>query len=252
MKNNKEIRISAKDLGAMALPDFCPRCFWVKRKIKKVPFQIFPGIFSTIDAYTKHVMHMIFDAYLRGNDPASYWIRTNMPHIATAKRWLKVPHWSKFTRFDPASGITLSGVPDDFYEIADGQNTYHVMPDYKTAKYTENQDKLLPMYRVQQNGYKWIGGINGYNVIDMPLCYCEPLSLNDAMENEVKVVAEGGFLMAFRVKCLEIAEDQEYVLELMQKYRDLIEKSTPPEGLPGCKDCQGLDKIVLYLNKEED
>ena len=46
-----QLRISAKSLGELALPDFCPRCFWLKTKARgKLPFQIFPGIFSSIDA----------------------------------------------------------------------------------------------------------------------------------------------------------------------------------------------------------
>jgi len=53
-----QLRISAKNLGAMLLPEFCPRCFWFKLKTgNKLPFQIFPGIFSSIDAYTKRVVH---------------------------------------------------------------------------------------------------------------------------------------------------------------------------------------------------
>jgi len=45
-----KLRISAKNLGELALSDFCPRCFWLKLHAKRLPFQIFPGIFSSIDA----------------------------------------------------------------------------------------------------------------------------------------------------------------------------------------------------------
>ena len=51
------LRISAKTLGELALPDFCQRYFWLKLHAKQLPFQIFPGIFSLIDAYTKRVVH---------------------------------------------------------------------------------------------------------------------------------------------------------------------------------------------------
>jgi hypothetical protein len=61
------LRISAKNLGALALPDFCPRCFWLKSRTKVLPFQIFPGIFSSIDSYTKRVVHAWIDA--NGNAP---------------------------------------------------------------------------------------------------------------------------------------------------------------------------------------
>jgi len=48
-----QLRISAKNLGELARPEFCPRCFWLRAHAKRLPFQIFPGIFSSIDAYTK-------------------------------------------------------------------------------------------------------------------------------------------------------------------------------------------------------
>ncbi len=57
-----QFRISAKNRGELAFPDFCPRCFWLRTKAKnKLPFQIFPGIFSSIDAYTKRVVHAWID-----------------------------------------------------------------------------------------------------------------------------------------------------------------------------------------------
>ena len=60
--NPNVLRISAKNLGALALPGFCPRCFWLKLKAQnRLPFQIFPGIFSSIDAYTKRVVHAWID-----------------------------------------------------------------------------------------------------------------------------------------------------------------------------------------------
>ena len=52
-----QLRISAKNLGGLAKPDFYPRCFWLKSRARQLPFQIFPGIFSSIDAYTKRVVH---------------------------------------------------------------------------------------------------------------------------------------------------------------------------------------------------
>ena len=58
MRTRSDLRISAKNLGAFALPGFCPRCFWLQLRVEnRLPFQIFPGIFSSIDAYTKRVVH---------------------------------------------------------------------------------------------------------------------------------------------------------------------------------------------------
>ena len=66
----EQIRISAKNLGAAALPDFCPRCFWLRLR-NKLPFQIFPGIFSSIDSYNKRIVHSWFNKHNRPPD----WMR---------------------------------------------------------------------------------------------------------------------------------------------------------------------------------
>jgi hypothetical protein len=65
---------------------------------------------------------------------------------------LTVPHWSKFFTVDSETGIKLNGMPDDIFKMADGR---YFIVDYKTAKFTDNQDKLLPLYVVQLNGYAY-------------------------------------------------------------------------------------------------
>ena len=47
----------------------------------------------------------------------------------------------------------LTGVPDDIFIMADGR---YFIWDYKTARFTDNQDALIGMYRVQLNGYALI------------------------------------------------------------------------------------------------
>jgi hypothetical protein len=54
------LQISGKDLGALAMKGFCPRCFWISGRTR-LPWQIFPGIFSSIDSYSKKVVHGQFD-----------------------------------------------------------------------------------------------------------------------------------------------------------------------------------------------
>ncbi len=58
------IKISAKNLGYTALADFCPRCYWLRIRLShKLPYSTFPGIFSSIDAYTKSCVHHIIDSH---------------------------------------------------------------------------------------------------------------------------------------------------------------------------------------------
>lgn len=137
------LRISAKNLGHLAMPDACPRCFWVQTHFK-LPYQIFPGIFSSIDAYTKKVIHL----HLAETGHLPTW----MTGFGDIGRPIHVPHHSKFFVTDPKTGVTLTGVPDEMTESDAGI----WILDYKTAKFTGNQDKLLPIYRAQLNGYALI------------------------------------------------------------------------------------------------
>jgi hypothetical protein len=59
-----KLTISAKTLASLAMPDLCPRCFWIQMHLEGgLPFQIFPWIFSSIDAYGKRLVHSWFDRH---------------------------------------------------------------------------------------------------------------------------------------------------------------------------------------------
>jgi len=95
------VRISGKDLGAIALADFCPRCFWVKLHSKgQLPYQIFPGIFSSIDAYTKRVVHAWFDE--AGEPPP--WLKG----LDGVTGYKEPPTYHKFNTINDEFGINLN------------------------------------------------------------------------------------------------------------------------------------------------
>lgn len=223
-----DARISAKDLGALVMPDFCPRCFWIKRNIKKLPWQIFPGIFSSIDSYTKKMVHNYFDI-LSAPPP---WL----PEIKDAKRYLKTLHWSKFIRRDPETGITVSGVTDDVFECED---LSRIIVDYKTAKFTENADKLFPIYEVQLNGYAWVEEGFGSKVRDdLPLIYCEPVT-----EPDILRIEDTGFNMSFLVKSVLIKKQTEMIPALLKTVHDILSNGIPASN-ETCEDCTSLDNIL--------
>ena len=90
---SSQIRISAKTLGSLALEDFCPRCFWLKMKLEqKLPWFIFPGIFSSIDSYSKNITWSYFDKY--GKLPK--WFAP----YGTFMRPVQVPHHTRFFVID--------------------------------------------------------------------------------------------------------------------------------------------------------
>ena len=236
--SNEQIRISAKNLGQLALPNYCPRCFWIKLKLNnKLPWQIFPGIFSTIDSYSKKITWQYFEKFNRVPpwfDP--YGDFTGL---------VPVPGWSKFCIDVEQFNIQLTGVPDDIFIMEDGR--YFII-DYKTAKYTGNQDALLPMYQVQLNGYAYIFEKLGMGEIGgLGLCYYEPQGDAPTVNFET-VLQDDGFLMPFRAHLKKIELDPEgVVLPLLKEVRRFGGMEKAPGGRDGCGDCEILSRIMSIL-----
>ncbi len=153
-KQDKSRIISAKDLGALALPDFCPRCFWIERRFGKPP-GIFPGIFSTLDAVTKRSVHSSF----KDKDEPPSWLNiSGATGVEEGDIYFKLPM--------DETGWILVGKPDDIFKLKD--ETYHIV-DYKTAKFTGRQDELFPMYEVQLNSYAFLAEKYGFKIKEVPV-----------------------------------------------------------------------------------
>lgn len=227
-------RISAKTLGSLALPGFCERCFWIEMRFEgRLPFQIFPGIFSTIDSYSKRLIQGWFDRH--GGPPP--WLSG----IGKIKRSVNPPHYSKFNALDDETSILLTGTADAIFELDGGS---HAIVDYKTAKFTATQDELFPMYEAQLNAYAYIGERCGWGPVSkLALVYTEPVADDSAVRDE-RHVTEDGFLLGFRANILPVAIKPRLVPELLQRARRVLDSTTPPIGRPGCKDCDSLARLL--------
>lgn len=228
------IRISAKNLGEVALPEFCPRCFWIKLRLKnRLPYQIFPGVFSTIDSYNKRIVHSWFDRYHRAPD----W----MAGLGPLTGYRDPPHHSKFGLVDDEHRIHLTGSPDGVFIRLDGS---HLIVDYKTSRYTGNQDKLFPMYEAQLNAYALIGEHNGLAPVSgLALLYMEPVSDDAAAHDEGSHRADG-FILGFTANIHPVAQDSARIGQLMARTRAIYELAESPAARPGCKNCKLLDELV--------
>lgn len=234
-----QIRISAKNLGALALPDFCPRCFWLKLRLNnKVPFQIFPGIFSSIDAYTKNIVQSFFDT----NGKFPDWLGS----LGDLTGYREPPHYSKFYIVDNESNVLLSGTPDGIFVK---QDKSYLIVDYKTARYTGKQDELMPMYEVQLNSYALIGEKCGLNPVSgLALIYMEPVTHSDAVINRMNH-RDDGFAMGFSASIHPIELNHGVILKHLARARAIYEMSNPPHGHTNCGDCQIVEKM-LDITKE--
>mgnify|MGYP001218746772 CR=1 FL=1 len=225
-----QIKISAKNLGAVAMPDFCSRCFWIKLKaLNKLPWQIFPGIFSSIDAYTKHCVH----AMISPDVPLPEWLKK----MGDVVGYEKVPHWSKLKYEDQKNGITLTGAMDDILVCRDSSR---IIPDYKTAKHTDNQDKLFPMYEAQINGYALLYDPKA----KLFIVYMSPVTDE---ETAAKNIGASGFSLSFTAEPIPLKNDKAIVERLFARTRDIYEMKQAPVGLTGCKDCESLEGIIKIL-----
>lgn len=238
------IKISAKNLGQTALEDFCPRCYWLKiRTGFRMPYSVFPGIFSSIDSFTKASVHHMIDS---ANSSPSRQIKSQGSYFEYPE-WLKqmgdvvgyepVKHWSKNTYHDEKSNITMHGAQDDILILSDKSR---VCPDYKTSKLTENQDKLFKMYEIQSNVYGILMGDNP----KLFLVYMQPETEHESACNSF---IDTGFSMCFNAAVVPVETNKAKVRQALSIARDIYEMQQPPSSRQGCKDCDQLDKIIGLL-----
>lgn len=234
----KPLRISGKNLGQISLDSFCPRCFWLRLHCEnRLPFAIFPGIFSTIDSMTKKVTAAHFAKH--GKAPAWFEELGDIIEIVPS------PHHSKFCWADSATGIVLSGAMDDVVRKRDGSL---VILDYKTGKFSKTQDALLPMYQVQLNSYAVICEKTGTgSVSGLALIYYEPVTDVDADDVD-SVVSADGFAMRFNAKILPVLLEPDSILPLLARVREIYDLQHPPTGKAGCKDCRSLEELLALSN----
>lgn len=230
------LRVSGKDLGGLALADSCARCYWVSRRAPDgLPYQIFPGIFSSIDSYTKKVVHQWFD-----EAGAPVWLAS----LGALTGYEEPPHFSKFHTTHAATGIKLTGAPDAIFTRADGTL---VIGDYKTSRFTDTQDALLPIYEVQLTAYAYIARALGWKPVSaIALIYMEPRTeSSDAKRGDVG--HDRGFLMSFHATIKPLKLDLDRIEPLLLRYRDIVSQTTPPAGRVGCKDCAKLDGVIALI-----
>lgn len=218
-QNNLKV-ISAKDLGKLALPDFCGRCFWLERHWGKPP-SLFPSIFSVIDSLTKKSVHRSF--LEKGKPPAWLPEFAEIEDICQGEISFKLPV--------ETGDWTLVGRPDDIFKLKDG--TYYIV-DYKTAKFTGRQDELFPLYEVQLNAYAFLAERCGFKPVSgLSLIYFEPEE--SAVEEE--------FGLRFETTALKVDLKPGLILTLLEKAREIVQDPNLPESALGCRGlCRWLDR----------
>ncbi len=231
-------RISAKNLGSLALDDACDRCEWLKLKCE-LPYQSFPGVFSSIDSYTKKFV----DNHFTKSGALPAWLS----EIGKVKSCLPSLHHSKFNTAIPEYGILLTGAVDALFKFADGSLC---IADYKTAKFTKNQDSLLPEYKVQLNGYAFIAEKIGLGSISkLALIYFQPETEQEHAADPSNSRSRG-FALGFspHILPIEISPDK-WLHPYLKKARTLFDLSSPPASRKDCEECSLLERLISLTGR---
>jgi hypothetical protein len=205
---------------------------------KRLPFQVFPGIFSSIDSYSKKITN----TYYEHRQELLAWLQD----YGFDGKPVKAPGYQKFFVHHPDTDILLNGVVDEILELADG--TYAFI-DYKTSKFTKAQDRLLPLYETQLNGYAYIGERVGFSRVSrLALLYYEPVT--DIEAGQIESLIKGStFLMAFSANSQPVEVNRDMVEPMLFRVREIYDLDSAPDGTSGCKECQLVDAMVGLLNK---
>jgi hypothetical protein len=227
------ISISAKNLGHVDMPDFCPRCFWLKVKMNGgMPFQVFPGIFSSIDSYTKKITRYYYEQH----QIVPPWMKS-----LHYEKPVKIPPINTFSVLHEKTGITIRGVPDEIFLKTDGS---YAIADYKTARFTEAADNLMPIYRVQLNTYAYIAEKIGLKPItNLALIYYDPsVPINAAVIDDR--VEKNAMLMPFATHIFNLDIDSNLVDNALQKVKQILSSKTIPESAENCKECPKVAHLI--------
>jgi hypothetical protein len=243
VRNTQGLRISGKNLGTLARPDCCPRCFWLQHTTDKgLPYQIFPGIFSSIDAYTKNVVHGWFDRH--GALPP--WL-AGLGEDITGYR--NPPVAANFQILHEDTGTLLTGAPDGVFERADGSL---LIVDYKTARFTPAQRGMFPVYETQLNAYAYIAEQTGYGQVSrLALVYTEPVTDSATLALD-GIHDSGGVDLRFAPRIKWVTLDLATIPPLLAKARAILDQTVAPAARPGCRDCGRLDALNALLARRTD
>ena len=197
-----------------------------------------PGIFSSIDGFSKRAILAFYEK--NGHFPP--WIAGRWADV----RPLKTPHHSSFRLTDPETGIVLTGIPDLMLGLS-GRRL--AILDLKTARFSDHQDALLPMYQTQLNGYALIAeGLGMGHVEALGLVYGEPPA-NDDNTGLDALVGDQGFSIPFKATAMPIELDRTLIPPMLREAKTLLDMKNPPEGQEGCKECRLVEEMAGISGK---
>jgi hypothetical protein len=204
----------------------------------RLPFQIFPGIFSSIDSYSKKIT----DKHFRHHGRVPKWFEG----FGELGAPIAVPAWQQFQMLDSQTNILVTGVPDEML-----RHPKHGIwiGDYKTARFTDAQDTLAPMYQVQLNSYALIAPkISLGPVYGLGLLYYEPITdLREADPDSL--IKDDRFYLEFAPKLKSVKLEPNLIPPLLNRVREICDTAEIPAARLDCRDCSILENLIRGTGK---
>ena len=208
-------------------------------RVKPLPWQGFPGIFSSIDRHTKQVVV----SHLRREGRLPPW----MAEVGDADGHIDPPHWSRFKATDEATGVTLRGEADAIFRLPGGSCA---IVDYKTSRYNPDNRSQHRVYRAQLNAYAWIARQLDFPPVSrLALVYMEPATGDDESATP-ELVDAAGFVLGFRPRVVEVELNPGRLLPpLLRQAARIHALPAPPAAREGCRDCAALEGLLNALDR---
>ncbi len=208
--------------------------------VRPLPWQGFPGIFSSIDRYTKQVVV----GHLQREGRLPPW----MAEVGDAVGHLDPPHWSRFKATDETTGVTVRGEADAVFRLADGACA---IVDYKTSRYNPDNRSQHRVYRAQLNAYAWIAQRLDFPPVSrLALAYMEPATDPETVDLAGSTDADG-FAIAFRPRLVEVElNPQRLIPPLLRQAARIHALTELPQAREGCRDCAALEGLLSALGRQ--
>src|SRR5205823_1941219 len=140
--------------------------------------------------------------------------------------------------------IRLTGVPDAIWQRRDRSLA---IVDEKTAKVTETQDELAPLYTAQLNGYAYIAERMGIDKASwLGLAYYEPIT-DIGPDDLADLAGVDSIYMRFAPKVVPVNINLQTIEPMLRRTREVYEFPEPPLGRDDCKDCRLLANLLTVV-----
>ncbi len=236
------LAITPRNLGAIRLAKYCPKCFAILLKMRfRAPFNHFgAALFSDAQKCEEAILGLYLDR--DGCLPKQFAPFCDCSaRVDCSKDWRKYAYMHK-------SGVRLYGSPDEVLHVKDG--TLAIV-DHKTAHVKDKEDPFHPQYETQVIGYADIAeGLNLGRVSLGGLLYWE-VQTDAVTANPSEHYEKGQLWMPLKPKGVEIEIDYTILDPLLEEAKKIWNSKQLPAGREGCDDCKRLDLLYAIDKKAE-